>query len=76
MNEQRLHIQALQSVVDRLKREEPKCGPCEQCWYGYKYDKVSKQKCKELQEEKSIEHSKWEERYDYWLKELNKCTLI
>ena len=76
IDENALHINALQSVIDHLKREEPKCGPCEQCWYGYKDDEVSKQKCKELREEKSIEHIKWEERYDYWSKELNKCKMI
>ena len=71
IDENALRINALKNVIDYLHREEPKCGPCEQCWYGYKFDEESKQKCKERQEEKQHEHLMWERRYNYWKKELD-----
>lgn len=34
--------QAVKKVIDWLISIEPKCTPCEQCIYGYRFDESSK----------------------------------
>ena len=71
MNEIELQIKALEDTLHNLIINEPICGPCEQCPYGYKYDEESQFKCKERKYMKAKEHKDWERRFEIWENKLS-----
>ena len=57
---------AIIKVLIYLYKNEPKCYPCDQCQYGYKTDKKSKNLCLKQQMETKKQHLIWEQKFKYW----------
>ena len=58
--------QAIAKVIEWLQSTEPKCNFCEQCTFGYKFDKISKQLCENQQFEIQKQHKHWEQKMQKW----------
>ena len=58
--------QAVKKIIDWLISIEPKCEPCEQCAFGYKFDELSKQLCKKQQLKNQEQHKDWEQKMQKW----------
>jgi hypothetical protein len=62
----RYNKQDIEKVIKWLRSIEPKCNFCEQCVFGYKFDKISKQLCENQQFEIQKQHKHWEQKMQKW----------
>lgn len=60
---------AILNTLEYLKLHEPKCI-CEQCPFGYKFDKELIFKCKQYHQKIKEEHDIWESKILYWREKL------
>lgn len=68
-NESEIVKNAILKTLEYLKLHEPKCI-CEQCKFGYRYDKNSEIECKEHMQEIKKDHEKWEQKLFLWENKL------
>jgi len=66
ININKVEINAIKKAIEYLIRIEPKCGPCEQCEFGYKFDKISTSSCLHQQSNIKLEHKNWERKMKKW----------
>lgn len=63
--------QAVKKVIDQLISIEPKCEPCEQCIFGYRFDESSKQSCNKQKLKIQEQYKDWERKMQKWQKRYN-----
>ena len=68
-NDAELIKNAILETLKYLNLHEPKCI-CEQCQFGYKYDKKSKIECKKRRQKPQENHNIWEKKILYWENKL------
>lgn len=66
INIDKTKIDAIKKVIEYLIYIEPKCNLCEQCKFGYKFDKISKSLCLHQQSNIKLEHKNWERKMKKW----------
>ena len=68
-NDTELIKNAILKTLKYLNLHEPKCI-CEQCQFGYKYDKKSKIECEKRRQKTQESHNIWEKKILYWENKL------
>lgn len=68
-NDAELIKNAILKTLKYLNLHEPKCI-CEQCQFGYKYDKKSKIECEKYRQKIQENHNIWEKKILYWESKL------
>lgn len=71
-NEYEIKRNAIKAVIQNIKKENEFCigGNCDHCLYGYRDDKLSKEKCNELKIETYARNKTKKTRLRRWQKKL------
>lgn len=71
-NEYEIKRNAIKAVIQNIKKENEFCigGNCDHCLYGYRDDKLSKEKCNELKIETYARNKTKKTRLWRWQKKL------
>jgi hypothetical protein len=71
-NEYEIKRNAIKAVIQNIEKENEFCigGNCDHCLYGYRNDKLSKEKCNELKIETYARNKTKKTRLRRWQKKL------
>ena len=71
-NEYEIKRNAIKTVIQNIEKENEFyiCGNCDHCLYGYRDDKLSKEKCNELKIETYARNKTKKTRLRRWQKKL------
>lgn len=71
-NEYEIKRKAIKQVIQNIEKENEFCigGNCDHCLYGYRDDKLSKEKCNELKIETYARNKTKKTRLRRWQKKL------
>ena len=69
-NEYEIKRNAIKAVIQSIEKESESCGDCDHCLYGYRDDKLSKEKCNELKIETYARNKTKKTRLRRWQKKL------
>lgn len=71
-NEYEIKRNAIKAVIQNIEKENEFCigGNCDHCFYGYRDDKLSKEKCNELKIETYARNKTKKTRLRRWQKKL------
>ena len=71
-NEYKIKRNAIKQVIQNIEKENEFCigGNCDHCLYGYRDDKLSKEKCNELKIETYARNKTKKTRLRRWQKKL------
>jgi hypothetical protein len=71
-NEYEIKRNAIKAVIQNIEKENEFCigGNCDHCLYGYRDDKLSKEKCNELKIETYARNKTKKTRLRRWQKKL------
>lgn len=71
-NEYKIKRNAIKAVIQNIEKENEFCigGNCNHCLYGYRDDKLSKEKCNELKIETYARNKTKKTRLQRWQKKL------
>lgn len=71
-NEYEIKRNAIKAVIQNIEKENEFCigGNCDHCLYGYRDDKLSKEKCNELKIETYVRNKTKKTRLRRWQKKL------
>lgn len=71
-NEYEIKRNAIKAVIQNIEKENEFCigGNCDHCLYGYRDDKLSKEKCNELKIETYTRNKTKKTRLRRWQKKL------
>lgn len=71
-NEYEIKRNAIKAVIQNIEKENEFCigGNCDHCLYGYRDDKLSKEKCNELKIETYARNKTKKTRLQRWQKKL------
>ena len=71
-NEYEIKRNAIKQVIQNIEKENEVCigGNCDHCLYGYRDDKLSKEKCNELKIETYARNKTKKTRLRRWQKKL------